>query len=118
MTNNEVTADPSGEENREDDHSTGSSHAESSEDGEIIEQGKDNSENIRKSTRTHRPPPRFKIFQCQPKDCGRCRNCRDKPRYGGPNKRKQKCLKPVEANIFEEDDELEETIPMDDGRKI
>ena len=29
---------------------------------------------------------------CKTPDCGECRNCKDKPKFGGPNKIRQRCL--------------------------
>ena len=29
---------------------------------------------------------------CQAEDCGTCNNCLDKPKFGGPNKKKQTCI--------------------------
>ena len=30
---------------------------------------------------------------CLAQDCGKCINCRDKVKFGGPGRKKQKCLK-------------------------
>merc|ERR1712079_676303 len=29
---------------------------------------------------------------CRAEDCGTCNNCLDKPKFGGPNKKKQTCV--------------------------
>lgn len=36
---------------------------------------------------------------CKKEDCGKCQYCRDKPKFGGPGKKKQRCEKRTCANF-------------------
>ena len=58
----------------------------------------------RRSERTRRFPARFREYQCQPRNCGRCKHCRDKPQFGGRNQLKQKCLRPIESTVLVEEE--------------
>ena len=53
----------------------------------------------RKSERQRQPTSRYRDFQRFPQDCGDWKHCLDKPRFGGSNKLKKKCLQPKEAKI-------------------
>ena len=51
----------------------------------------------RRSQRPRCPLKKQEEFFYKPQDCQQCINCRDKRKYGGGNKHKQKCLKPIEG---------------------
>ena len=34
-----------------------------------------------------------KCPECRASDCGNCKNCRDMPKFGGPGKKKQRCIR-------------------------
>ena len=36
-----------------------------------------------------------KCANCNRDDCGECKNCLDKTKFGGPNVKKQRCVKRV-----------------------
>ena len=54
---------------------------------------------------------------CQRNDCGDCKACKDKPKFGGPGTAKQACEKRRCPNLAikeaEDDDGLDETLDDD-----
>ena len=49
---------------------------------------------------------------CLAEDCGHCVYCLDKPKFGGPNKKKCACVKRKCVNLISSKSAIPETVPV------